>query len=90
VGLRWRKVFQAGRLRWTVSRSGVGSSVGVPGLRVGVTPDGRRYITIGLPGTGFYYTCFFGRRAGPNSSTAPPKNQAEPVESTQTPKEHWV
>ena len=52
---RWRKVFGRGPLRTTVSKKGVGFSFGIPGLRYGVSPDGRRYVSVGIPGTGLYW-----------------------------------
>ncbi|MBM3128292.1 MAG: DUF4236 domain-containing protein [Chloroflexi bacterium] len=52
---RFRKVFRRGPIRWTLSKHGVGSSVGIPGLRYGVMANGQRYVSIGIPGTGLYW-----------------------------------
>lgn len=52
---RFRKVFSSGPLRLTLSRPGVGWSWGVPGLRYGVSANGRRYVSIGFPGLGLYW-----------------------------------
>jgi uncharacterized protein YegL len=52
---RWRKVFRSGPVRTTVTTKGVGWSIGIPGLRFGVSPTGRRYISAGVPGLGFYW-----------------------------------
>ena len=41
-------------MRTTLSARGVGWSVGVPGFRYGISASGRRYISIGIPGTGIY------------------------------------
>jgi len=44
----------AGPLRLNLSKSGLGLSLGVPGLHIGSGPRGR-YVRAGLPGTGVYY-----------------------------------
>jgi hypothetical protein len=41
-------------LRLNFSKSGLGLSLGVPGLHIGAGPRGR-YVRAGLPGTGIYY-----------------------------------
>jgi Protein of unknown function (DUF4236) len=48
----FRRSIRIGPIRVNLSRSGAGYSVGVPGYRVGVRPNGRRYRSIGIPGTG--------------------------------------
>ena len=54
-GLRYQKRINIGKfLRVNVSKSGVGLSVGVPGLRYSRGPSGS-YFTIGLPGSGLRY-----------------------------------
>lgn len=62
MGLRFRRVFSLGPARFTLSKSGLGSSWGIPGLRFGKAGDGRWYLWIGIPGTGVYYVKYFGRR----------------------------
>lgn len=52
---RFRKVFGSGPFRTSLSKKGFGFSFGVPGLRFGVSPDGRRYISVGIPRTGLYW-----------------------------------
>src|SRR5437588_12180210 len=44
----------AGPLRLNLSKSGLGLSLGVPGLHIGTGPRGR-YVRAGVPGTGVYY-----------------------------------
>lgn len=51
----FRKVFRAGPFRVTLSKAGVGMSWGIPGFRFGVSPSGRKYFSIGIPGTGLYF-----------------------------------
>jgi len=36
----------------------MGWSIGIPGLRLGISAGGGLYITIGLPGSGFCFTKF--------------------------------
>lgn len=44
----------AGPLRLNFSKSGLGLSLGVPGLHIGAGPRGR-FLRAGIPGTGIYY-----------------------------------
>lgn len=41
MGIRARKTFKAGPVRMTVSKSGVSTSVGVKGVRVGKMANGK-------------------------------------------------
>lgn len=52
-------------LNLNLSGSGVGWSIGIPGLRYGVDAFGRRYFTLGLPGTGIRYMKYLKTRALP-------------------------
>ena len=61
MGLRFRKVFSLGPIRINVSKGGLGTSWGIPGVRFGVSPDGRKYFSLGIPGTGLFYIRHFGR-----------------------------
>ncbi len=54
----FRKSIRAGPFRLNLSKSGIGASVGVPGLRVGTGPRGN-YLHAG--GGGLYYRAFLGR-----------------------------
>jgi hypothetical protein len=54
MGWQYRRSISAGPFRLNLSRRGMGYSVGVGGFRVGVRPDGRRYRSISIPGTGLY------------------------------------
>ena len=57
--IRFRKIFNFGRFRTSLSKSGMGFSWGIPGLRFGVSPNGRKYFSIGIPGTGLYMIKYF-------------------------------
>jgi len=71
MGWRFRKVFSGGPFRLNLSRRGVGRSAGIPGLRYGITADGRRYVSVGFPGWGVYWIKYLpsgGSTMGPASS----------------------
>ena len=53
MGFYLRKSFRAGPIRLNLSKSGLGASVGVKGLRIGTNARGRSYIQAGRKG--LYY-----------------------------------
>ncbi|WP_063795545.1 DUF4236 domain-containing protein [Paenibacillus sp. Soil750] len=55
MGFRYRKSINIGGLRINASKSGLGASVGVKGLRVTKRVDGRTELTASIPGTGVSY-----------------------------------
>lgn len=56
MGFRLYKSVSLGRgIRLNLSKTGVGISAGIPGLRYSVHSSGRTVRTAGLPGTGIYY-----------------------------------
>jgi len=62
------------------------------GLRFGVSPDGRRYMSFGLPGTGLYWITYFrrvtpGAQPGPSPTLPSPnsRNASRPLPSTSQP-----
>lgn len=48
MGFHLRKSFKCGPLRFNLSNSGIGASVGVKGLRMGIDSKGRKYIGGGV------------------------------------------
>ena len=63
MGFRFqRRVRIAPGVRLNLSKSGVGVSVGRPGLRIGMDATRRKFFSVGLPGTGLSYRSFFGQR----------------------------
>jgi Protein of unknown function (DUF4236) len=63
MGLRFQRRIQIARgFRLNLSKSGVGLGIGRNGLRLGIDSTGKKYFSIGLPGTGLSYREFFGRR----------------------------
>lgn len=62
MGWRWRRLFNlGGGVRMSTSTSGVGWSWGVGGFRIGTSPNGRKWISFGFPGTGLYFFRYLGR-----------------------------
>jgi len=55
MGFVFRKSIGAGPFRVNLSKSGVGYSVGGRGFRTGISANGRRYSSFGVPGTGLSY-----------------------------------
>lgn len=55
MGLRFRKSIKLGGLRINFSKSGIGYSYGVKGLRYTKTANGKDRITASIPGTGISY-----------------------------------
>lgn len=57
MGLHFRKSVKICKgVRMNFSTSGVGLSVGTKGCRYSVNSRGRRGVSVGIPGTGIYYT----------------------------------
>ena len=52
MGFFFRKSIGRGPLRINLSKSGIGWSLGIPGLRFGRSATGRNTTRIGIPGTG--------------------------------------
>ncbi|WP_248960359.1 DUF4236 domain-containing protein [Sphaerisporangium perillae] len=61
MGWSYRKSIKMGPFRLNLSRSGVGHSYGGRGFRVTKGADGRRTITVNLPG-GFHWRKTRGNR----------------------------
>lgn len=53
MGTRFRKSINLGPFRINLSKSGIGYSYGVKGLRYTKTANGRNRVTTTIPGTGF-------------------------------------
>jgi hypothetical protein len=66
---RFRRSLKFGPLKLNLSKSGVGYSVGVRGIRVGQDARGRSYTAASIPGTGLYNRTYSsqGRAAGGDS-----------------------
>lgn len=55
MGMRIRKTLNVGPAKITASKSGLSSSVGVKGVRIGKMSNGRTQTTVSVPGTGVSY-----------------------------------
>ena len=56
MGLRFKKSVSFGPFRATLSKSGISFSAGIKGARITKKANGNVMSTIGIPGTGIYYT----------------------------------
>jgi hypothetical protein len=63
MGWSFHRSLNMGGLRLNFSKSGVGASMGVRGLRYGISPNGRRYVRCGMDGIYYQKTLGGGRRA---------------------------
>ncbi len=68
MGWIFRKALNLGPFRISLSKSGVGCSVGVPGLRTGISSRKRRYTSVSVPGTGWRYQTTHQRSAKKKST----------------------
>lgn len=59
MGWFFRKGINFGPMRINLSKSGLGASFGLPGFRVGRSPNGRRYVLFGFYSTGLYWIKYF-------------------------------
>jgi tetratricopeptide (TPR) repeat protein len=88
MGFRFQKSIGIGKLlRLNISKSGIGFSAGIPGLRISTGPRGS-YFTAGLPGTGLSYRKKINNspKTGRESPATKAKAEADaPVPETPTP-----
>jgi len=74
MGLRFRKSFKLGPIRYTISKSGVSTSIGTKGYRVTKRADGKIQTTTSIPGTGISHVSV---SSGKKSAPAPAPRQEE-------------
>jgi len=89
---RW--ISLGGGIRASLSRRGVGWSWGIPGFRIGRGADGAGWVSIGIPGTGIYFTKRFSlavSRGQPSDSEAGPADARteDPVASSSRGVKEW-
>jgi len=59
MGWQFKKWFQFGPLKTSVTTKGVGTSFGFLGFRVGVSPGGKRFVSFRIPKVGVHYIKYF-------------------------------
>ncbi len=87
MGLRvQRRIRIAKGVYLNVSKTGVGISSGVPGLRVGVNSRGQSYSSVGIPGTGIRYAS---TSHAPRTQWIPHGPEGHQIPMAETPHVHW-
>lgn len=59
MGFFFRKRLGLDPLALNLSKSGIGLSTGLRGLRAGISSHGRIYTSANIPGTGLYYRRYY-------------------------------
>ncbi|GIV33654.1 MAG: hypothetical protein KatS3mg031_1189 [Chitinophagales bacterium] len=77
MGWTFKKWFQAGPVRTSVTQNGMGASVGILGFRIGVSPGGKRFVSFRIPGTGIYYMKYFGTEKKSSNAQKPVSSSLE-------------
>lgn len=97
MGMRFRKSVNLGPLRFTMSKSGISTSVGVKSFRVTKTASGRVRTTASIPGTGISYVKdLSGKKPAENSqelskpSQQPAKTSPEPKKTAPPSRRAWL
>lgn len=85
MGLRFRKSMNLGPVRFTLSKSGLSTSVGVKGFRVTKTAKGKTRMTASIPGTGISYVKETGAPKAAPVKAAPSIPKPAPVETPPLP-----
>jgi hypothetical protein len=90
---RFRKVINFGLFRTNISKTGVGYSFGLFGLRFGVSPSGKKYVSFGIPNTGLYFIKYLNdNRISNAQQNLPDPNRPQnlnPPQNPITPVEPW-
>jgi hypothetical protein len=74
---RFRKSIKLGPLRLNLSKSGIGTSIGVRGFRVGTDAKGRSYTAASIPGTGLYERKYSGHGKSAAQTTVPAEGSVD-------------
>lgn len=81
---RWFKSIRLfGGARLNASLSGVGWSWGGGIFRYGVSPSGKRWLSVGIPGTGFRYFKYLKQTEGQDSNSSDPSRTGGSESNTQ-------
>mgnify|MGYP001096637902 CR=1 FL=1 len=76
---RFRRTLNIGPIRLTIEKTGIGISIGTRGVHIGRSPNGRIYISAGIPGTGLYWR---------KDLSAPQRNRSDTTGTDTDPLEH--
>ncbi|MFC5748786.1 DUF4236 domain-containing protein [Actinomadura rugatobispora] len=76
MGWHYRKSIKIGPFRLNLSRSGVGHSVGARGARYTRGADGRKAVTLRVPGTGLSWRRTVGTRDSRRPGRARPSRRS--------------
>lgn len=76
MGFRFRKSKNFGPFRISVSKSGIGWSVGTKGIRYTKRADGKRQTTLSVPGTGISYVDVHGNNKKKSEPSYPTSNNS--------------
>ena len=60
--MRFRKSVKLGGLKLNLSKSGIGISTGIKGVRIGISPTKGLYSSYGIPGTGLYNVKYYEKK----------------------------
>ncbi len=85
MGFRFRKSFNLGPFRATLSKSGIGSSIGFKGFRYTLRADGKRQKTLSVPGTGLSFVDI----SKSDSTAGPDSEQVLGSAPSQAKATHW-
>ena len=77
---RWRKSISFGPIRTTLSKRGIGWSMGISGLRYGINAEGKKYLSVGIPGTSLYGIHYFEDKQTIPAPLAPTLKPPAPAE----------
>lgn len=75
MGWNFRRSLNLGPLRLNLSKSGIGYSMGVRGIRIGKDAKGRTYSASSIPGTGLYRRDYL---SSSQSAVTPPGQNTSP------------
>jgi hypothetical protein len=84
MGWRWQKRLKiGGGLQTTISPSGAGWSWGFRYFRYGISPNGQKWFSVGVPGTGLRYFTYLDRKTSPEAATVD-TSERESIETSKS------
>lgn len=86
MGWNFRRSVSIGPFRMNFSKSGIGYSVGMRGLRLGRDAKGRKYSSVSVPHTGIYRRDYY---SSPKQQVVPQQQLPQRVPQQPTPGIQW-